>query len=159
MVVSKFFKSSFLAFVLFFGLSSSVFRWSVPDDCYYVNCTTAEFGSGCYIYIPTNYGSYFSVDSTTGDLINTYSSSVNAYMTVGGRDYDVRFYPFDENKYRPYGGGPYVIEYEPLNITSIQDTNLNMISSVSLSPLSNSLNGLLILVFAGGILICLFMKR
>lgn len=157
MVVSKFFKSSFLAFVLFFGLSASVFRWSVPDDCYYVNCTTAEFGSGCSIYIPTNYGSYFSVDSTTGDLVNTYSSTVNRYMTVTGRDYNVRFSSFDENQYRPYGSGSY--SYQPLHITSIQDTNLNMISSVSLSPLSNSLNGLLILVFSGGILVCLFMKR
>lgn len=115
--------SSFLLLSVF---TLHSFAWSEPDDSYYIEVQTGQIGVAT-IYIPYNYGSYFSTSNGGSSIVNVYSSQITGYMIDNsGTLYNVRFPSFDVPNYRraDISTGNYV----NLSITRIIDSNLPFLS-------------------------------
>lgn len=145
----------FIVIFLLVVLPSSVFAYSVPDDCYFIDCQTTELGR-ITIYIPSNMSKYFSDSGSS--FINTYSSTITGYANVSGNEYTFRFQTFQLPEYRYYSGN--YSNYAPLTITEIYSSNLRFLDETDFLkyPQSDMFN--LIFLCIGGFIVCLlFMKK
>ena len=136
-------------------LPSSVFAYSLPDNCFYVDCQTTELGR-ITIYIPSNMSKYFSASGTS--FINTYSSTITGYGIVSGTEYTFRFPTFQLPEYRYYSGS--YSNYATLTITEIYSSNLRFLDETDFLkyPQADMFN--LIFLCIGGFILCLlFMKK
>lgn len=133
------------------------------------NVLTSPVSGGCFmevsssighlkIYVPSDFQrgsfSYFDGDNVTGIR----SSTINGYAFKGSTLYQVRFPPFSDPEYRLYDSG---YSYSDFSISSVNDTNIQILTSDSDLPLypSSQMLQLLILAFLGVMLVWLFMRR
>lgn len=104
----------------------SAFAWVEPDDSYFVTVQTGQVGLAT-IYIPYNYGTYFSTANDGSSLVNVNSSQITCTMVDNsGTVYSVRFPSFDIPNYRrsDISTGNYV----NLTINRIVESNLPFLS-------------------------------
>lgn len=110
------------------------------------------------IFVPTDYqyGS-FSLDSS-GRLIGVRSSTITGYGYIGSTEYDVRFSSYAIPQYRR-SDSSYTWDY--LYINAVEDTNVQILDSLSSLPLKPDTGTLLLVIFAvfGGALIWICIKR
>ena len=110
------------------------------------------------IYVPADYQrgsfSYFDGDNVCGIR----SSTISGYAFKGSTLYQIRFPSFSDPQYRVYDSG---YSYTDFSITGVKSTNIQILTSdddLPLLPDTGQIQ-LIITLFLGGVLVCLFMKR
>lgn len=110
------------------------------------------------IYVPADYQrgsfSYFDGDNVCGIR----SSTISGYAFKGSTLYQIRFPSFSAPQYRVYDSG---YSYTDFSITGVKSTNVQILASdddLPLLPDTGQVH-LIIALFLGGCLVCLFMRR
>lgn len=110
------------------------------------------------IFVPTDYqyGS-FSLDDS-GRLIGIRSSTITGYGYIGSTEYDIRFSAYATPQYRLSGSS---VSWQYLYVSSVADTNIEILDSLSSLPLRPDTGTLLLVMIAifGGALIWICIKR
>ncbi len=122
----------------------------------YITGVTRELGS-VTVYVPVNYQSGYLGLTSSGNLFNTSSSSISGVLYQGSTEYQFRLSSWSEPQYRlesDWGSS-----YEDLTFTSITASNAEISDSFPPLVSADSVLSLVPLIFLGGILLCLFMKR
>lgn len=122
----------------------------------YITGVTRELGS-ITVYIPVSYRSGYLGLTSSGNLCNVSSSSISGVLYRGSVEYDFRLSSWSEPQYRVQDSGYY--QYEDLTFTSITASNAEISDSFPPLVSADSVLSLVPLIFLGGILLCLFMKR
>lgn len=152
----KYFKTIFLSAALLCCMSLTAFAYEIPPEAYYFDVNTREQGE-VIIYVPYNYGRYFTWSEDTKKLINTNSSTVTCYGYDGVDWMSVRFPLFDTPQYR-YSDSSY--SWDDLTITELYETNVTFLNDTDFTAFtSQTLTNLTLILLAGVIIICLFMRR
>lgn len=110
------------------------------------------------IYVPADYqrGSFSYYDGNS--VCGIRSSTISGYAFKGSTLYQVRFPSFSDPQYRVYDSG---YSYTDFSITGVNSTNIQILTSDNDLPLLPDTGQvqLIIALFLGGCLVCLFMKR
>ena len=122
----------------------------------YITGVTRELGS-ITVYIPVSYRSGYLGLTSSGNLCNVSSSSISGVLYRGSVEYDFRLSSWSEPQYRVQDSGYY--QYEDLTFTSITASNAEISDTFPPLVSVDSVLSLVPLIFLGGILLCLFMKR
>lgn len=119
--------------------------------------STDELGD-VKIYIPIDYQEGSFAYDNNGNLVNIRSATITGYI-LDGTQYTVRWTSFNTPQYRlvNYTTG---VSYQDLTISSVNDTNIQIVEDDSELPLfpDTRFVQLLILLCLGVIVVCQFMK-
>lgn len=110
------------------------------------------------IYVPADYqrGSFSFFDGS--NVCGIRSGTISGYAFKGSTLYQVRFPAFSDPQYRVYDSG---YSYTDFSITGVNSTNIQILTSDNDLPLLPDTGQvqLIIALFLGGCLVCLFMRR
>ena len=120
--------------------------------------STDELGD-VKIYIPIDYQEGSFAYDNNGNLVNIRSATITGYI-LDGTQYTVRWTSFNTPQYRLVNYSGVGSTYEDLTISSVNDTNIQIVEDDSELPLfpDTRFVQLLILLCLGVIVVCQFMK-
>ena len=114
------------SFILTFCFCINRFAFEEPDNSYYVTVNTSQVGV-IKIFIPYNYGSYFSTSYNGNRLVNCSSSTITCNALDSNNNlYSIRFPSFDSPSYRNTRSAD--TRYYDLLILGITDTNVPLLN-------------------------------
>lgn len=119
---------------------------------------TSELGE-VKIYVPIDYQEGSFAYDNNGNLVNIRSATITGYI-LDGTQYTVRWTSFNTPQYRLVNYSGVSSAYEDLTITSVIDTNIQIVEDDSEVPLfpDDRYIFLSILAVLGVIMLCQFMK-
>ena len=111
------------------------------------------------IYIPIDYQEGSFAYDNNGNLVNIRSSTITGYI-LDGTQYTVRWNSFNTPQYRLVNYSGTGNQYQDLDINSVDDTNIQIVTDDSDVPLfpDQRYISLAILAVLGVCMLCLFMK-